>query len=76
MRVALKGNEMSFMGLTANDLNASWIIGIDNRPFEKDDISLTYDYSGLSRVYLLRIKPIGDGHGWTLISRPSREGFK
>ena len=76
LRVTLKGNEMSFMGLTANDLNASWTIGIDNRPFEKDDISLSYDYTGLSRVYLLSIKPIGEGIGWVLISRPRREAYK
>ena len=73
LRVTLKGNEMSFMGLTANDLNASWTIGIDNRPFEKDDISLSYDYTGLSRVYLLSIRPAVKGISTVLISRPEAQ---
>lgn len=70
LRAKFKGNVMTFMGLTSKDLKASWTIAIDNRPFEKDDFHTTFDYTGLSRVYLLKVRPADDGISTVLIARP------
>lgn len=58
-----------FQPVFRKDLDAVWTVGIDNKPFEKDNISSDESYDKVSRLKFLRIRPLNEGIASILVVR-------